>query len=223
MTDHADPRQPTTTPEPATAPAPVTPPVAPAFAPPTDPPAPPAAGPAGVSAVEGSFPEGDVWAAPGSPGAPVPAPETAEERAARLSRLRRTALRWGAAALVFAVAGTGAAVAVTSPERTDIPGLRTESDGRYTFPPLVLPPLPSGKPSPGGPNGLSRHAADLRNLLLPVPKEAGGSLVPASFPAGAPATAPGGTESPTGSPTATTPTAAPAAPTAATPTPGAPA
>ncbi|MFE6866198.1 hypothetical protein ACFVFS_06545 [Kitasatospora sp. NPDC057692] len=107
-------------------------------------------------------------------------PPADEGRTARSTRRRKAALRWGAAAVVCALAGTGSALAVTAPERTDLPGLATKGDGRYTFPPLVLPPLPSGKAAPK--ENKSRHAADLRGLLLPVPKEAGGSLVPAAFP-----------------------------------------
>ncbi|MFJ2810315.1 hypothetical protein [Kitasatospora sp. NPDC087271] len=116
----------------------------------------------------------------------APAAETPEEHEARLARRsarRRAAARWATATLVFALAGTGAALAVTAPERTDLPGLATPGDGRYTFPPLTLPPLPSGSSTPdrtGGKNAL--HAADLRYLLLPAPKEAGGSLTPALYP-----------------------------------------
>ncbi|MGW6917846.1 hypothetical protein ACWGB8_29075 [Kitasatospora sp. NPDC054939] len=203
MTDSATPQEPAAGPAPATTgptagfPLPATP-AAPAAGFPL--PAPPAAAPAplGVSAVTGSAEDGDAWAAPAVP------PETPEERAARRSRARHAALRWGAAVLVFATAGAGTAFAVTRPERTDIPGLRTAGDGRYTFPALVLPPLPSGRPAPGGPDSRSRHAADLRHLLLPAPKEAGGSLAPVVFPSPtAPApTAPAGGTDPTADPTA---------------------
>ncbi|MFD4537570.1 hypothetical protein ACFWNL_29015 [Kitasatospora sp. NPDC058397] len=122
---------------------------------------------------------------PAAPGAETPAetPEEHEARLARRSARRRAAARWATATLVFALAGTGAALAVTAPERTDLPGLATPGDGRYTFPPLTLPPLPSGSSAPdrtGGKGAL--HAADLRYLLLPSPKEAGGSLTPALYP-----------------------------------------
>ncbi|MFF3005193.1 hypothetical protein ACFVTF_20550 [Kitasatospora sp. NPDC057940] len=127
-----------------------------------------------------------------SPAAPAAAPatetpaETPEEHEARLARRsarRRAAARWATATLVFALAGTGAALAVTAPERTDLPGLATPGDGRYTFPPLTLPPLPSGSSAPERTGGKSAlHAADLRYLLLPAPKEAGGSLTPALYP-----------------------------------------
>ncbi|MER7845718.1 hypothetical protein ABTZ03_17430 [Kitasatospora sp. NPDC096077] len=136
------------------------------------------------------------WAADAAAEAPaaqaaVPA-ETEEERAARRTRRRKAAVRWSCAVLVFALAGTGTALAVTAPDRTDIPGLATASDGRYTFPPLALPPLPSGKAAPdlkdkstdkGADQGKHSHQADLRHLLLPAPKEAGGSLNPPVFPA----------------------------------------
>ncbi|MEV7598979.1 hypothetical protein AB0O91_16500 [Kitasatospora sp. NPDC089797] len=128
----------------------------------------------------------------GWPAAPEESAESEEERAARRTRRRRAAVRWSCAALVFALAGTGTALAVTAPERTDLPGLATASDGRYTFPPLTLPPLPSGKAAPdlkdkgsghGADQGKGSHQADLRQLLLPAPKEAGGSVNPPSFPA----------------------------------------
>ncbi|MFB6891850.1 hypothetical protein ACFCX4_21380 [Kitasatospora sp. NPDC056327] len=120
--------------------------------------------------------------APGSPapGAAPDAPPADEERALRRTRRRKAAVRWGAAAVVCALAGTGSALAVTARDRTDLPGLATENDGRYTFPALVLPPLPSGKAAPK--DNKNRHAAELRHLLLPVPVEAGGSRTPAVFP-----------------------------------------
>ncbi|MFF7994707.1 hypothetical protein ACFZDG_33660 [Kitasatospora xanthocidica] len=140
---------------------------------------------------------------------PAQSPEALAAQEARRARRRKAAVRWSCAALVFALAGTGTALAVTAPERTDIPGLATASDGRYTFPPLALPPLPSGKAAPDG-KGKSLHYADLRHLLLPVPKEAGGSLTAPTFPA--PTASPTASGSPTASPTASaTPSAAPTA------------
>lgn len=173
-----------------------TPPAPPApFAPPVAPPAAPGAPEA--PATGGAF-GADPWAVPGEGSVPPLLPPVGpEELAARRTRRRNAALRWGAAALVCALAGTGAAVAVTTPERTDIPGLATRSDGRYTFPALVLPPLPSGKAVPK--ESKSRHAADLRYLLLPAPKEAGGSSGPVVFPTP--------TRLPTGSPTTASTTA----------------
>ncbi|MEU4115428.1 hypothetical protein AB0F71_13140 [Kitasatospora sp. NPDC028055] len=167
--------------------------------------------------------------------APAPAPtaeeqalaaRAAEEQAAHRTRRRKAAVRWGCAVLVFALAGTGTALAVTAPERTDIPGLATAGDGRYTFPPLALPPLPSGKAAPNlkdksKDKSAAVHLADLRYLLLPAPKEAGGSVNPPVFPAptvptgsasaspsasgtpsGTPSGAPSGTSSASASPSA---------------------
>ncbi len=121
----------------------------------------------------------------------VDTPRAEEDPAARRTRRRKAALRWGAAAVVCALAGTGSALAVTAPERTDVPGLATKSDGRYVFPSLTLPPLPSGSAVPK--ENKSRHAADLRRLLLPAPREAVGSLAPTALPS------PAATVSPTGS------------------------
>jgi hypothetical protein len=58
-------------------------------------------------------------------------------------------------------------------ERTDVPGLRTESDGRWQYPTLTKPPLPSGSPQPfAADNKAEAHYADLRALVLPAPKGA---------------------------------------------------
>ncbi|TDU05361.1 hypothetical protein EDD99_3871 [Streptomyces sp. 846.5] len=94
----------------------------------------------------------------------------------------RTALRWTTAVVVCAAVGTGTAFAVMAPRRTDIPGLRTPTDGRYVFPALTLPALPSGAVGPvegatGTGEGL--HAVDLRKLLLPAPA---GAQVDTSYP-----------------------------------------
>ncbi|MEU9129261.1 hypothetical protein AB0D08_14345 [Kitasatospora sp. NPDC048540] len=127
-------------------------------------------------------------------------------QAEQARRPRRTAmLRWGGAAVIAVLTATAAAVAVTTPDRTSLPGLRTPNDGRYAFPQLTLPPLPSGKAEPAK-AGLHRHYADLRQLLLPAP--AGATLEqPATASAGAAAS---------GSPTAAAPSpaasAAPASP-----------
>lgn len=83
--------------------------------------------------------------------------------------------------LVFAALGGVAAYEVTQPRRTDVPGLRTPDDGRWTYRTLKLPKLPAGKPGArdddGNPAG--RHYADLRQLLLPAPK---GAKADAAFP-----------------------------------------
>lgn len=93
------------------------------------------------------------------------------EAAARRSRTRRNVLRWtGAAALALAIAG-GITYAISVPQRTDIPGLSTASDGRYTFPTLALPTLPAGQPAPtaSANQDALQHLADVRLLLLPHP------------------------------------------------------
>lgn len=80
------------------------------------------------------------------------------------------ALRWTAAVLVFAAVGTGVAYEVTQPERTDIPGLSTKADGRWTFPALTKPTPPPGAALPfaeDNPGGI--HYAGLTELLLPAP------------------------------------------------------
>ncbi|MER5861856.1 hypothetical protein [Kitasatospora sp. NPDC002040] len=106
-------------------------------------------------------------------------PEVVQEEQARLPR-RRIKLRWAAAALVLLLTGAAAAVAMTSVDRTDLPGLETPNDGRYVFPALALPPLPSGKPSPAASGAGDRHHADLRQLVLPAPT--GATLSPAPAP-----------------------------------------
>jgi hypothetical protein len=84
-----------------------------------------------------------------------------------------TALRWTAAVVVFAVAGAGTAYGITRMDRTDVPGLATASDGRWDYPEIVRPPLPSGSPGPfAEDNAAGAHYADLRALLLPAPRGA---------------------------------------------------
>ncbi|WP_432124845.1 hypothetical protein [Streptomyces sp. C10-9-1] len=89
------------------------------------------------------------------------------------SRLRRATALWAAALLVCGGAGAGTALAITSAERSDVPGLRTQADGRWDYPRLSLPALPSGVPRPftKGNDGEVHHA-DLRDLLLPAPRGA---------------------------------------------------
>ncbi|MER5735726.1 hypothetical protein ABT117_08625 [Streptomyces sp. NPDC002262] len=79
-------------------------------------------------------------------------------------------LRWTAAVLVCGGVGAGAAMGITAAERTDVPGLATESDGRWEYPELGLPALPEGvqRPFTDG-NEAEIHHADLRKLLLPAP------------------------------------------------------
>ncbi|MFE4479322.1 MULTISPECIES: hypothetical protein [Streptomycetaceae] len=149
---------------------------------------------------KGADPVLEALAAPvAEPFAAAEDPAVLAEQEARRTRRRKAAVRWSCAVLVFALAGTGSALAVTAPDRTDLPGLATASDGRYTFAPLTLPPLPAGQEAPDD-KGKSPHHADLRYLLLPAPKEAGGSLTPPVFPAPTAAATPSG--SPTASPSA---------------------
>ncbi|MGW9303557.1 MULTISPECIES: hypothetical protein [Streptomyces] len=98
-------------------------------------------------------------AAPAVPDAPRPP-----------RRALRAVARWTAALLVFGGLGTGTALAITSAERTDVPGLATEDDGRWEYPQLSLPALPAGSPRPfTDANNAEIHHADLRKLLLPAP------------------------------------------------------
>ncbi|CAL9485367.1 hypothetical protein [Streptomyces sp. enrichment culture] len=99
---------------------------------------------------------------------PAPEPPAPGDR-----RALRAALRWTAAAVVFALAGAGTAYGISRMERTDVPGLATASDGRWDYPPLTKPPLPSGSPGPRAEsNPAGTHHADLRALLLPLPQGA---------------------------------------------------
>ncbi|MEY2245072.1 hypothetical protein ACN6K9_006938 [Streptomyces sp. SAS_267] len=88
-------------------------------------------------------------------------------------RVLRAVLRWTAATVVFATACAAATYGITEMRRTDVPGLATASDGRWTYPAIQLPPLPSGSPSAfAEANKAGVHYADLRKLLLPAPKGA---------------------------------------------------
>ncbi|MFJ2060732.1 hypothetical protein ACIOMM_33080 [Streptomyces sp. NPDC087908] len=102
--------------------------------------------------------------------APGPVPE--KPRKSRRPLLRGIA-RWTAAVLVLAGVGTGTAMGITAMERSEVPGLATESDGRWEYPRLALPALPAGtlRPYTEGNDGEIHHA-DLRQLLLPAPKGA---------------------------------------------------
>ncbi|MFD8233630.1 hypothetical protein ACFV20_17350 [Streptomyces sp. NPDC059696] len=82
----------------------------------------------------------------------------------------RGVLRWTAAVAVFATVAGATAYGLTRPERTDLPGLSTKPDGRWDYPVLTRPPLPSGSPGPfADANPAGTHHADLRSLLLPAP------------------------------------------------------
>ncbi|MFI6659626.1 hypothetical protein ACIBL8_29310 [Streptomyces sp. NPDC050523] len=88
-------------------------------------------------------------------------------------RILRAVLRWTAAVVVFAAVGAGTAYGITGMDRTDVPGLATRSDGRWDYPTLVKPPLPSGSPAPFDERNLAgAHYADLRALVLPAPRGA---------------------------------------------------
>ncbi|MEV6481597.1 hypothetical protein [Streptomyces sp. NPDC051576] len=106
---------------------------------------------------------------PPMPDAPPPMPPAAPKD----RRALRAALRWTAAVLVFAAAGTGTAYGITQMKRSDVPGLSTVSDGRWDYPAITRAPLPSGSPGPfAADNKASAHYADQRALLLPAPKGA---------------------------------------------------
>ncbi|MBY8340044.1 hypothetical protein LXH13_22170 [Streptomyces spinosirectus] len=109
----------------------------------------------------------DVLASPLQDSTQPPAP------AKKRRPLLRAALRWTAAVVVFAAVGAGTAYGITGMDRTDVPGLATHSDGRWDYPTLVKPPLPSGSPAPFDErNTAGAHYADLRKLVLPEPKGA---------------------------------------------------
>ncbi|MCB5178907.1 hypothetical protein [Streptomyces antimicrobicus] len=104
--------------------------------------------------------------APAGPELPEPAPAAPAQR-----RGLRAALRWTAAAVVFAVAGAGVAYGITRADRTDVPGLATAGDGRWDYPALTKPALPAGAPLPFAPdNRDGLHYAALSQLLLPAPR-----------------------------------------------------
>ncbi|MFI6491453.1 hypothetical protein [Streptomyces sp. NPDC050564] len=97
-----------------------------------------------------------------------PTPRVKKDR-----RVLRAVLRWTAAVVVFGAVGTSAAYGITRMERTDVPGLATESDGRWDYPTITKPPLPSGSPGPmAESNKAGAHYADLRKLVLPAPRGA---------------------------------------------------
>ncbi|MFD7200968.1 hypothetical protein [Streptomyces sp. NPDC059893] len=118
-------------------------------------------------------PQQDAVAA-GSPRQPglVPAEEAAPP-APKDRRVLRAVLRWTAAVAVFGVIGAATAYGVTEQKRTDLPGLATAGDGRWTYPAIEKPPLPDGSPAPfADDNDSETHYADLRKLVLPLPRGA---------------------------------------------------
>ncbi|MEU0422926.1 hypothetical protein ABZ235_04800 [Streptomyces canus] len=103
----------------------------------------------------------------------VPSQHPSPPRPPKDHRVLRAVLRWTAAVVVFAAVGAGAAYGITRAERTDVPGLATQSDGRWQYPTLTKPPLPSGRPGPfAEENKAGSHYADLRALVLPAPENA---------------------------------------------------
>ncbi|MFB7397445.1 hypothetical protein [Streptomyces sp. NPDC056191] len=109
--------------------------------------------------------------------AQVQAPDPVPEKPAKPRKSRRPLLlgiaRWTAAVLVLGGVGTGTAMGITAMDRSEVPGLSTESDGRWEYPRLALPALPADalRPFTEGNDGEVHHA-DLRQLLLPAPKGA---------------------------------------------------
>ncbi|MCX5392159.1 hypothetical protein [Streptomyces sp. NBC_00094] len=102
---------------------------------------------------------------------PVPAPAPAPKKSRR--PLLAAIARWTAAVLVCGGVGAGTALGLTSMDRNEVPGLATESDGRWTYPRLALPALPEGVPRPySDGNDGEVHHADLRKLVLPAPEGA---------------------------------------------------
>ncbi|MER8031221.1 hypothetical protein ABTZ78_19925 [Streptomyces bauhiniae] len=102
-----------------------------------------------------------------------PLPEPQPARSGKDRRRSRAVLRWAAVVAVFALTGTGTAYGISRADRADLPGLATRSDGRWEYPALVRPPLPSGSPGPlAARNKAGTHYADLRALRLPAPKNA---------------------------------------------------
>ncbi|WP_329366237.1 hypothetical protein OG896_16630 [Streptomyces sp. NBC_00669] len=137
-------------------------------------PAEPAAEPPAEPAAETPAEPALVTAAPQPSEPPAPPMPPVPPLAPRPPRRKlRAAIRWTAAVLVFAALGGAATYAVTQPERTEIPGLKTPDDGRWAYPPIALPKLPSGRPRPlvsANPSGV--HYTDERSLLLPLPEQA---------------------------------------------------
>ncbi|MER6786379.1 hypothetical protein ABT330_17465 [Streptomyces sp. NPDC000658] len=114
--------------------------------------------------------------APETAARPIPeaAPDTTPETAPapKERRVLRAVLRWTSVVTVFAALGAGAAYGITRMERTDLPGLATEPDGRWAYPDITMPPLPAGSRHPFDTrNWAAAHYADLRLLRLPAPGE----------------------------------------------------
>ncbi|MBN3928659.1 hypothetical protein IQ279_03185 [Streptomyces verrucosisporus] len=103
----------------------------------------------------------------------MPVPPAPPKRRRPSARVLRAVGRWTAAVTVFGVFCAGTAYGITRLERHEVPGLATESDGRWEYPRLTLPALPSGSPRPFAQgNEAEIHHADLRELLIPLPEGA---------------------------------------------------
>ncbi len=136
----------------------------------------PVPAPAPAAADDETAPQGppapDAEGSTGGAGGTTPAEGAAEAGRSR-RRLLSAALRWTTALLVFAAVGAGTAYGIAGMKRTDVPGLATESDGRWDYPTLTKPPLPSHSPAPfAESNKAGAHYADLRALVLPAPRGA---------------------------------------------------
>ncbi|MEU4259743.1 MULTISPECIES: hypothetical protein [Streptomyces] len=106
-------------------------------------------------------------------GPPTGESPAAPAAVARGGRVAYAVARWAAAVLVCGGLGAGTAYGIASMDRTDVPGLATESDGRWDYPRLTLPALPEGLQRPHSDGNRHRiHHADLRRLLLPAPEGA---------------------------------------------------
>ncbi|MFJ5098542.1 hypothetical protein [Streptomyces sp. NPDC088557] len=128
-------------------------------------------------------PAGPVAEANAGPAAETPTETPTEQSAERSAetpagpvaprRTRRVlwaVARWTAAVVVCGGVGTGTALGITGLDRDEVPGLATESDGRWEYPRLALPALPADKPRPfTAANDGEIHHADPRALLLPAP------------------------------------------------------
>ncbi|MFP8943783.1 hypothetical protein ACLIYM_20440 [Streptomyces fenghuangensis] len=116
-------------------------------------------------------PQAAVPPVPAVPVLPVP-----PKRRRPSARVLRAVGRWTAAVTVFGVFCAGTAYGITRLERHEVPGLATEGDGRWEYPRLTLPALPSGSPRPFAQGNEGEvHHADLRELLIPLPEGAEGT------------------------------------------------
>ncbi|CAM5453769.1 hypothetical protein [Streptomyces narbonensis] len=100
----------------------------------------------------------------------VPSADPTPTAPGRTRRVLWAIARWTAAVAVCGGVGAGTAMGITALDRTEVPGLATESDGRWEYPKLRLPALPADRPRPfTAGNEAEIHYADVRQLLLPAP------------------------------------------------------